>query len=102
MLDLDPLIPTIVVGDFNSHSRIWSPQGWGTYLGSAELIEGWATTQGLQHLSEAGIPTHRGENKARDSTIDLMWCNLAVWRTGTFGPVSVDWEGLLLSELALL
>ena len=25
-LDLDPLIPTMVTGDFNTHSRTWSPE----------------------------------------------------------------------------
>lgn len=26
-LDLDPIIPTLVTGDFNTHSRTWSPDG---------------------------------------------------------------------------
>ena len=101
-LQIDPLIPTLLTGDFNSHSRTWSPMGWGNYSPSAVQIEGWAASQGLQLLSEMGIATHRGENGARDSTIDLMWCNQAAWCEGTFGGVEVDWEGSLLSDHALL
>ena len=101
-LQLDPLTPTLLTGDFNSHSRTWSPRGWGNYSTSAAQIEGWAASQGLQLLSEAGVVTHRGENGARDSTIDLMWCNFAAWRSGAFGGVEIDWEGSLLSDHALL
>ena len=31
-----------------------------------------------------------------------MWCNLAAWRSGTFGGAVVDWDGSLLSGHALL
>lgn len=27
-LDLDATIPTLLVGDFNFHSRLWLPRGW--------------------------------------------------------------------------
>ena len=101
-LQLDPLTPTLLTGDFNSHSCSWSPRGWGNYSASVAQIEGWAASQGLQLLSEAGVVTHRGENGVRDSTIDLMWCNFAAWRSGAFGGVEVDWEGSLLSDHALL
>ena len=57
-LQLDPLTPTLLTGDFNSHSRSWSPRGWGNYSASAAQIEGWAASQGLQLLSEAGVVTH--------------------------------------------
>ena len=101
-LQLDPLTPTILTGDFNTHSHTWSPKDWGNYSASASQIEGWAASQGLQLLSEPGVTTRRGENGARDSTIDLVWCNLAAWRSGAFGEVQVDWEGSLLSDHALL
>ena len=101
-LQLDPLTPTLLTGDFNSHSRTWSPKDWGTYSSSTTQIEGWAASQGLQLLSEVGVTTRRGENGARDSTIDLMWCNLAAWRSGTFSGVEIDWEGSLLLDHALL
>ena len=41
-LQLDPLIPTLLTGDFNAHSRTWSPADWGNYSTSADQIKGWA------------------------------------------------------------
>ena len=101
-LDLDPTIHTIVVGDFNSHSRSWSPAGWDNYSTSAARIEGWASCQGLQLLSWPGIPTHRGENGARDSTIDLVWGNQISDTDGTFVVREVNWEDSFASDHALI
>ena len=101
-LDLDPSIHTVLVGDFNSHSRSWSPPGWGNYSTSASKIEGWASCQGLQLLSWPGTVTHRGENGARDSTIDLVWSNQAADMAGTFVVREVNWEDSYASDHALI
>lgn len=101
-LDLDPLIHTVVVGDFNSHSRTWSPIGWDNYSASAHRIEGWAACQGLQLLSWAGMATHRGENGARDSTIDLVWVDQVADRNSTFRVREVSWEDSYASDHALI
>lgn len=42
-LDLDPTIHTILVGDFNAHSPLWSPKDWNTHSTNARRIEDWAT-----------------------------------------------------------
>jgi hypothetical protein len=45
---------------------------------------------------------HRGENGARDSTIDLVWCNFAASIQGTFQGTHIDWAGSLGSDHALI
>ena len=101
-LDLDPTVHTVLVGDFNSHSRSWSPAGWDNYSASALKIEGWASCQGLQLLSWPGVATHRGENGARDSTIDLVWANQVADMAGTFTVREVNWDDSFASDHALI
>ena len=100
-LDLDPTIPTLLIGDFNTHSPSWSPLGW-TRSHWADRVEEYLATQTYTLLSVPRIPTHRGEAGARDSTIDLAWANLAASIAGSFSGVSLSWEGSLGSDHALL
>jgi hypothetical protein len=100
-LDLDPLIPTLLAGDFNLHSFTWSPMGWTPDRKAADLEE-WAATQTLSLLSQPGAPTHRGENGARDSTIDLTWLNLAAEVQGVFQGAHIHWNGSINSDHALI
>jgi hypothetical protein len=76
-LDLDPTIPTLLTGDFNLHSRSWSPPDW-AHSHAADRVEEWLATQTFTLLSAPGVPTHRGENGGRDSTLDLVWHNLVL------------------------
>ena len=101
-LDLDPTIHTVLVGDFNSHSRSLSPVGWDNYSTSALRIKGWASCQGLQLLSWLGTVTHRGENGAGDSTINLVWANQAADMAGTFIVREVSWDDSYASDHALI
>jgi hypothetical protein len=100
-LDLDSTIPTIILGDFNLHSSLWSPAGWNSSTNSAQLEE-WLATQTFSMLTQPGTPTHRGENGTRDSTIDLVWCNFAASIQGTFQGAHIDWAGSLGSDHALV
>src|SRR6202453_105861 len=100
-MDLDSMIPTLLVGDFNLHSHTWSPLDW-MPSHAADQVEEWLATQTFTLLSLPGVPTHRGENGARDSTIDLVWCNLAATLQGTFHGAHVDWSGSMGSEHALI
>ena len=100
-LDLDPTIPTLLIGDFNTHSRAWSPLGW-TKSHWADRVEEYLATQTYSLLSVPRIPTRRGEAGARDSTIDLAWANLAASVAGSFSGVTLSWEGSLGSDHALL
>jgi hypothetical protein len=100
-LDLDSTIPTILVGDFNIHSPSWSAADW-AQSSSAPKLEEWLATQTFTMLTQPAVPTHRGENGARDSTIDLIWVNFAVSIQNSFQGVQVDWEGSLGSDHALI
>jgi hypothetical protein len=82
-LDLDPTIPTLVTGDFNTHSRTWSPDGikpspW------AERLEEWAVGNLLMLANELGMITRRGADHERSSTIDLTWYNDAAIEDAVF------------------
>jgi hypothetical protein len=59
-------------------------------------------TQTFSLLSAPGMPTHCGENGSRDSTLDLVWHNLASEAQSTFQGAHIDWEGSLGSDHALI
>ena len=100
-LDLDPLVPTLLAGDFNLHSYTWSPPGWNPSP-KATLLEEWAATNVLELLTEPSVPTHRGEKGARDSVIDLTWRNLMAAELATFNGAELDWAGSINSDHALV
>jgi hypothetical protein len=98
-LDLDPVIPTIVGGDFNTHAHAWSlagirPSPW------ALDLEDWALSQTLTLLNPPGVPTHRGEGNQRDTTIDLIWTNAATTLDDAFQDLSVDFSSSMGSDHA--
>jgi len=99
-LDLDPLIPTLVTGDFNLHSRSWSPAGL-TPSSGAERVEEWAVSNLLILANEPGVITRRGADHERSSTIDLTWYNDSVVEDTIFSNWALDWEGSLGSDHAL-
>ena len=102
-LDLDPTIPTILVGDFNTHSPVWSTPGWAKSP-LADRLEAWLASQTFSLLSEPGKPTRRGTTAAneRDSVLDLIWINLAAEQMLLFALPEVDWLGSLGSDHTLL
>ena len=100
-LDLDSTIPTLLVGDFNLHSQTWSPSGW-TPSHNADRVEEWLATQTLELLSAPGIPTHRGEGGACNSTLDLVWTNYAASLQHIFHGAFIDWGGSMGSDHALI
>jgi hypothetical protein len=100
-LDLDATIPTLLVGDFNLHSPSWSPTGWDTSWG-AHRLEEWAASQTLDLLSKPRIPTCMGEGGGRNSTLDLVWCNMAALIQGTFIGAEVDFSRSQGSDHALI
>jgi hypothetical protein len=100
-LDLDATIPTLVIGDFNLHSTSWSLLGWATSRG-AHGLEEWMAEQTFELLNKPRFPTHMGEGGARDSTIDLAWCNMAMLMQGTFFGAQIDFGGSVGSDHALI
>jgi hypothetical protein len=88
-MDLDPTIPTLVIGDFNTHSPHWSPREIAPSPWSRQLEE-WTATQLLQLANEPGCPTWHGSGTQRPSTIDLAWFNDATILHGTFSGLTID------------
>ena len=87
--DIDPLIPTMLAGDFNAFSLIWynmfnRPIPSSLQCKSGTQIEALALAQDLSLLSPPGVPTCKGENSQRDSILDLVWVNQQAWEDGYF------------------
>ena len=100
-LDIEATIPTLIMGDFNTHSPRWSPLNvlhshWATN------IKEWATSNLLTLANTPGTITCRGASHKRDSTIDLVWFNEAAVLAANFSNLEIDWEGSLGSDHALL
>jgi hypothetical protein len=96
-LDLDPMVPTMLVGDFNLHSRTWSPQNWEQST-KAPAFEQWAATQTFALHTQPGDITRRGLESERPSTLDLTWHNWALEVNISITPPTLDWEASLGSD----
>ena len=88
-LEIDPLMPTVIGGDFNMHARTWSPPDVRQSTWAVD-IEEWAIAQGLDLLNNPSIPTRCGDRRQRDTTIDLVWINKAAIQDDTFQDLSID------------
>jgi hypothetical protein len=104
-LELDPLIPALYIGDFNTHSPSWSPPGLPRSSWAHDL-EDWAALNLLDLLNTPGVPTRFGEGTPdrpqRDSTIDLAWINAAAARDDIFHDFIIDKDASLGSDHAAL
>jgi hypothetical protein len=100
-LDIDAIIPTLVIGDFNAHSQAWSPPDV-TRSRGATCIEEWAATNLLTLANTPREITRSGSNNEKDSVIDLAWYNEAAILASTFSGLTVDWEGSIGSDHAML
>ena len=99
-LDLNPTIPTLVTGNFNTHLHSWSPPNV-TPSSWAEKLEKWAISYLLVLANEPGIITRQGVEHECDSTINLTWYNNAAIEDATFGNWTLDWAGSLGSDHTL-
>ena len=100
-LNLDLFTPMLVLGNFNKHSRLWSPDNvdpshW------AWKLEEWAVSNLLTLANSPGTITHQGTNNEQDSVIDLAWFNATAISRATFSDLQVDLEGSLGSDHAVL
>jgi hypothetical protein len=100
-LDLDTTIPMLIVRDLNLHSPSWSPTGWDTSRHVHRLKE-WMASQTFDLLTKPHIPMWMGEGEGRNSTIDLVWSNMAALIQGTFIGAEVDFRGSLGLDHALI
>ncbi len=88
-LDIEAIMPTLVVGDFNTHLPSWSPpdvhrSAW------AGQPEEWAATNLLTLANNPDEITRRGSERERDSVVDLAWYNETAVQNCTFTGLCVD------------
>jgi hypothetical protein len=96
-LDLDPTVPTLLLGDFNLHSRTWSPSSWERST-NAPRFEQWAATQTFSLQTAPGDITRIGAGTERSSTLDLTWHNWAMELNMAITPPTLDWASSLGSD----
>ena len=100
-IDINAVIPTLIIGDFNTHSQVWSPPDISRSQWAGRLEE-WAAANLLTLANNPGEITRKGADHERDSVIDLAWYNEAAIQAATFTGLTVDWEGSLGSDHAML
>jgi hypothetical protein len=91
----------LIVRDLNLHSPSWSPTGWDTSRHVHRLKE-WMASQTFDLLTKPHIPMWMGEGEGRNSTIDLVWSNMAALIQGIFIGAEVDFRGSLGLDHALI
>ena len=88
--DLDEIIPTAILGDFNTHSHRWSiepftPSPW------APPLHDWLDLQGFTCLNPSNTPTwFDSSNRAQPSTLDLTFINEAACFSGQVGDLLIS------------
>jgi hypothetical protein len=95
--DLDPTVPTLLLGDFNLHSHTWSPSSWERSTNTPHF-EQWAATQTFSLQTTPGDITRRGTSNEHPSTLDLTWHNWAMELNVAITPPTLDWASSLGSD----
>jgi len=98
---LDTILPTYVVGDFNTHSSTWSFLG-ATMSSWASPLEDWFKESDLLLVNPTGLAMCQGKARQRDSIINLALLNNLALCSGRFSPVSVSFLDSLGSDHAAL
>ena len=89
----------VIGGDFNTHARAWSPLDICQSTWAVDIKE-WAIVQGLDLLNNPSVPIHQGDQRQRDTTIDLIWVNEAAILNNTFQDLEIDFMASLGSDHA--
>ena len=100
-IEIDPMIPTVLGGNFNTHARTWSPLEVRQSPWAIDLEE-WVISQALDLLNPPGIPTCRGDRRQHDTTIDLIWINEAASLEDAFHELDISFAASLGSDHAAL
>ena len=100
-LDHDPFTPMLVLGNFNTHSRSWSPDNIEPSHWAWKLKE-WAVSNLLTLANTPGMDTHHGSDNEWDSVLDLAWFNAIAISKATFSNLQIDWAGSLGLDHAVL
>jgi hypothetical protein len=98
--ELDDQIPTLLIGDFNTHSPLWStpdrtPDSW------ASTFTDWLKTNGLHCLNPRHITTWMPPNNTQQaSVLDLVFANDAAYLSAQLGEVDISFDHSLGSDHA--
>jgi Endonuclease-reverse transcriptase len=98
---LDSTIPTLVVGDFNTHSPLWSPPCL-TRSPWADALETWLFEQHLSCRNPTGVVTWRGLPGQTPSTLDLLFLNPLALSEDHFSDLLISFDLSLGSDHAAL
>jgi len=99
---LDPFIPTLLLGDFNMHSHIWSFPSATISPWAADLMD-WFDNQGLELLNPPCIAMWRSHRDGiQPSVLDLALINEAAAISGQISPLSISFVDSVSSDHAAL
>jgi hypothetical protein len=100
--DLDKLIPTLIIGDFNTHTIWWSLSECALSAWADDFTE-WLDTNNLSILNLPGIPTWQGSREGDcPSILDLAIANTAVTQDSHVSEATVSFVDPLSSDHAVL
>jgi len=100
--ELDPLVPTLLLGDLNTHSPIWSFPYATTSPWAPDLVT-WFDDQGLELLNPPRIAMwDSGRDDRRPSVLDLALINEAAAISGQISPLHISFDGSITSDHASL
>ena len=100
--DPDDQIPTVIVGDLNTHSRLWSIEGK-TPSPWATILEDWIERNDFLVLNQNKVPTwNSGRDSIQPSVIDIVLVNLIANLSNQISEVTVSWDESLASDHAAL
>jgi len=100
--ELNPLIPTLLVGDFNTHSHIWSFP-YSTVSPWASMLVNWFDDQGLELLNPPRVAIwESGQDGHQPSVLDLALINEAAAISGQISDLYISFEESISSDHAAL
>jgi len=100
--ELDPLLPTLLVGDFNTHSHVWSFPYSTISPWASDLVD-WFDNQGLELLNPPRVATwESGCDDHRPSVLDLALINEATAISRQISGLHISFEeSISLDHVAL-
>jgi len=99
---LDPLIPMLLVGDFNTHSHIWSFPYSTISPWATDLVD-WFDNQGLKLLNPPCTVTwDLGWDDQQPSVLDLALINEVAAISGQISALQISFDNSISSDHAAL
>ena len=90
-LELDPVVPTLVAGDFNTHGPEWSLPG-ASMSPWAQALEEWFEASELSLCNPHGVATWLGREDQCPSVLDLALLNTPAKLSNQFSDISVSFD----------